>query len=150
MGRIANCGNVCEKIEKRYDKDHRFRDRNGLTQAGVMNKVSNVMLRGLLLVGIISALGAFGPMTTGIAAVGLGGGALLMQCAGGKSMKRKTDLFFTAVFAAGMVAVGGLGIAGTMSSVHVGYSLIGIIGAQAIFWGCSRVPSALHVINEKY
>jgi hypothetical protein len=125
------------RAHRQYNKDHRLTDRDdNYTRAGKMNIVSNVMLVALFIIGILAATGGMSAAAAGWSAVGLGGGALIAQLLGGDLKNRKVDLILTALCAAGLIAVGALGGTGVLTSAQLGYSLIGIVGVNAIFWCC--------------
>lgn len=137
MSFITECRGSTARAHHQYNKDHRLKDKDGnYTRAGKMNIVSNVMLVALFIIGILAATGGMSAAAAGWSAVGLGGGALFAQLLGGDLKKRKVDLILAAICAAGLITVGALGGTGVLTGAQLGYSLIGIIGVNAIFWCC--------------
>ncbi|MCC5832557.1 MAG: hypothetical protein JJU12_05895 [Chlamydiales bacterium] len=144
--------NKGRRITEQYNKDHRLTNESGdYTRVGKMNIVSNVMLVALLIIGIVAATGGIPAAAAGWTAVGLGGGALMAQLLGGDLKKRKVDVILSTLLAAGIIAMGALGGAGVLTRAQLGYSLIGITGANAILWCvCCHALAARKVNLEEY
>jgi len=139
-----------QNVQKAYNVQHGYIDRSGenYTAAGKANILSNVMLVALFVIGIVAATGAMSATAAGWTAVGLGGAALAIQFCGGNLKNRKVDLILAAVVAATIITMGALGGAGVLTGAQVGYSLIGIIGTQAIFYLCCCRAHAKHQENK--
>ena len=134
---LNTCKQKALETQDFYSNSHGLTNRKGeCTRAGKMNVASGVMMVALLAIGILAITGTIPTAAASWTAVGLGGATLVTQMLGGHLKNRKVDLLIAAVFAAGFVAAGALTATGFLTGAQLGYSLVGIVGAYAIFYGC--------------
>lgn len=84
---------------------------------------------GTLAILVISSLGAAGILpgsTVGWVAIGLSGGGFMLTLAIGNVKKRKYEVIAGALITGIFITLGGLGIAGALSTTQVGWGMVGL------------------------
>jgi hypothetical protein len=94
----------------------------------------------LFIIGCVGAAGAFPGSAIGWVTVGLAGGGFALNLAVGNLEKRKVELIVGALVAAVLITVGALGGTGLLSTIQVGW---GIIGASLASLPVSCVAACL-------
>jgi hypothetical protein len=107
----------------------------------IANHLGQLVLLALFILGCIVASGAFPGSSLVWATMGLGGLYMAVKLLGGNYKQRKVDLISSAVIMGIVVAFGGLGSAGVLSSVQVGYALIGNILLTAVASNCVMIAT---------
>jgi hypothetical protein len=91
----------------------------------------SLIMIAVLVIGSIAAAQAFPSKATGWTTLGLGGGYMVIKLLGKDCHARRADLIATACIASLMLIFGILGVTHVLTSLQVGYALLGIAGLTA-------------------
>ena len=124
-----------------YKEDYDYYVGNETGCSRVSHLCGSLVMIAVLIIGSMASAQAFPPCATGWTALGMGAGYMVIKLLGKDLHARRADLITTAIVAALLITFGTLGLVGVLSSLEVGYALLGV----SIFTACLTVGMMMSI-----
>lgn len=114
-----------------YKDDYDYWVGNETDCSSMSHLCGSLLMIAVVIIGSLAAAQSFPPSATGWTTLGLGGGYMVVKLLGKDLHARRVDLIASALVAALLITVGSLGATGILTSLQLGYVLLGVAGFTA-------------------